>query len=76
MTCRPRRAGLAVGLSWIMLEARVQQGGVADLYRKIAPVYDLWAQLTESRARDRCLELAGIRDGEAVVHDGQSNSRP
>ncbi len=50
-----------------MLEARVQQGGVADLYRKIAPVYDLWARLTESRARDRCLELAGIRDGEAVL---------
>jgi ubiquinone/menaquinone biosynthesis C-methylase UbiE len=50
-----------------MLEARVQQGGVADLYRKIAPVYDLWARLTESRARDRCLELARIRDGEAVL---------
>lgn len=50
-----------------MLEARIQQDRVADLYRKIAPVYDLWARLTESRARDRCLEMAAIRDGDAVL---------
>jgi ubiquinone/menaquinone biosynthesis C-methylase UbiE len=50
-----------------MLEAGIQQRGVADLYRKIAPFYDLWARLTETRARDRCLELAAIRDGEAVL---------
>jgi ubiquinone/menaquinone biosynthesis C-methylase UbiE len=40
---------------------------VAGLYDGIAPVYDLWAHLTESRSRERCLELAAIRDGESVL---------
>ncbi|MDH3547261.1 MAG: methyltransferase domain-containing protein [Gammaproteobacteria bacterium] len=40
---------------------------MTDTYRRIAPVYDLWARLTEGRARDRCLELAAIRDGETVL---------
>ena len=38
-----------------------------DIYQRIAPYYDLWARLTESNARDRCLELAAIRDGEDVL---------
>lgn len=50
-----------------MLEAGIQKGVVADLYGKLAPSYDLWARLTESKARDRCLELASIQDGEAVL---------
>lgn len=50
-----------------MLEARIKKHKVADLYRRIAPAYDLWACLTESKARDRCLELAAIRDGESVL---------
>lgn len=40
---------------------------VADVYNRIAPIYDAWAWLTESRARDRCLELAAIQDGESVI---------
>jgi ubiquinone/menaquinone biosynthesis C-methylase UbiE len=40
---------------------------VAPTYRRIAPVYDLWARLTEHRARARCLELANVRDGESVL---------
>jgi ubiquinone/menaquinone biosynthesis C-methylase UbiE len=47
--------------------ARLEKSRVTEIYRRLAPCYDLWARLTESRARDRCLELAAIRDGEAVL---------
>ena len=50
-----------------MPDAKIEKGRVADIYRKIAPSYDLWAWLTESKARDRCLELAAIQNGEAVL---------
>jgi ubiquinone/menaquinone biosynthesis C-methylase UbiE len=50
-----------------MLAARIQQQAVPDLYRKLAPVYDAWAWLTESRSRERCLSLAAIQDGESVL---------
>jgi ubiquinone/menaquinone biosynthesis C-methylase UbiE len=48
-------------------DAQIEKERVADLYRKIAPSYDLWAWLTESKARNRCLELASIQDGERVL---------
>ncbi|MDH3613802.1 MAG: methyltransferase domain-containing protein [Gammaproteobacteria bacterium] len=50
-----------------MLDAQIEKNRVADIYRRIAPSYDLWARLTESKARDRCLELAAIQDGEDVL---------
>jgi len=50
-----------------MPDAQIEKGRVANIYRKIAPSYDLWAWLTESKARDRCLELAAIQDGEEVL---------
>ena len=50
-----------------MPDARLDKSKVPDTYRKVAPIYDLWARLTESKARDRCLELAAIQDGEAVL---------
>jgi ubiquinone/menaquinone biosynthesis C-methylase UbiE len=50
-----------------MPDAQIKKGQVADIYRKIAPSYDLWAWLTESKARDRCLELAAIQNGEDVL---------
>jgi ubiquinone/menaquinone biosynthesis C-methylase UbiE len=50
-----------------MLDAQIEKDRIADIYRKIAPSYDLWARLTESKARDRCLELAAIQDGEDVL---------
>ena len=40
---------------------------VVRAYTRTAPVYDVWAGLTETRARRRALELAQIRDGEAVL---------
>jgi len=50
-----------------MLEARIPRGDVPAVYRRLAPGYDAWARRTEVKARNRCLELAGIRDGEAVL---------
>jgi ubiquinone/menaquinone biosynthesis C-methylase UbiE len=50
-----------------MPDARINQRHISDLYRKIAPGYDLWAGVTESKARDRCLEIAAIQDGESVL---------
>lgn len=50
-----------------MLDAKISKDRVPDVYRRIAPVYDVWAWLTERNARERCLELAAIRDGESVL---------
>jgi len=50
-----------------MPDAKLAKERVSDVYSKIAPLYDLWAWLTERKARDRCLELAAIQDGEDVL---------
>lgn len=50
-----------------MPDARIAKKQVADVYTKIAPLYDFWAWLTEANARRRCLELAAIRDGDDVL---------
>jgi len=44
-----------------------QRTEARDVYSRIAPVYELWAKLTESRARRRVLEAAAVRDGEDVL---------
>jgi ubiquinone/menaquinone biosynthesis C-methylase UbiE len=49
------------------IPARVAQDEIRDVYARVAPVYDVWARLTETRARRRCLELARVRDGEDVL---------
>lgn len=49
------------------LPAAVPQSEIASVYRRVASIYDLWAVLTESRARRRCVELAALRDGEALL---------
>ena len=40
---------------------------VARLYSILAPVYDIWAELTESRARERLVQLAELARGESVL---------
>jgi ubiquinone/menaquinone biosynthesis C-methylase UbiE len=50
-----------------ILEARIAKSDVPKLYRRLAPHYDAWARHAEAKARRRCLELAAIRDGEAVL---------
>lgn len=49
------------------LEARLDKDDVRDVYRGLAPIYDFWADITEVRARTRALELAAVRDGEAIL---------
>lgn len=50
-----------------MSDAFIEKSRVIGIYRTIAPFYDVWARLTESKACARCLELAAIRDGEDVL---------
>jgi ubiquinone/menaquinone biosynthesis C-methylase UbiE len=50
-----------------MLDAQIRKDRVANIYRKIAPSYDLWASLTETKARNRCFDLAAIQNGEDVL---------
>ena len=50
-----------------VLEVKQDRPKVLRTYTRLAPVYELWARLTESRARRRVLELARVGDGEAVL---------
>ena len=50
-----------------IIEARLKKEDVVKVYSGIAPLYDLWGTLTETRARRRALELARVRDGEAIL---------
>jgi len=50
-----------------ILDARVSQKDIGAVYDKLSRVYDLWSTLTESRARARAIELAGIRDGQTIL---------
>ena len=50
-----------------VLEVKQDRPKVLRTYTRLAPVYELWAKLTESRARARVLDLAAVRDGEAVL---------
>jgi ubiquinone/menaquinone biosynthesis C-methylase UbiE len=49
------------------IDARVSQDEIGHLYDKLAKIYDLWGTLTESRARNRAIELADIHDGQNVL---------
>jgi ubiquinone/menaquinone biosynthesis C-methylase UbiE len=40
---------------------------VLRAYTRLAPFYEAWARLTEAGPRRRVLELAALRDGEAVL---------
>ncbi len=49
------------------LDARVPQNKIPSVYDKLAGFYDIWGMLTESRARNRAIELADIRDRQNVL---------
>lgn len=49
------------------LPARLAKQDVNAVYQGVAPIYDLWGALTETKARSHCLEWANIHDGEAVL---------
>lgn len=54
-------------LSRNTLDARISQEEIGSVYDKLAPVYDIWGKLTESRARNRALDLAAIEDGQDIL---------
>ncbi|HKI49175.1 MAG TPA: methyltransferase domain-containing protein [Desulfobacteria bacterium] len=49
------------------LDARVSQNRIGQVYDRIAPLYDIWGKLTESRARRRAIALAQIKDGQHIL---------
>lgn len=49
------------------LEASVSQNEIAKVYDSLAKFYDIWGNLTESRARRRALELAEIKNGQNIL---------
>jgi len=50
-----------------ILDAFITKSDVPNVYRGVAPIYDLWSMLTESKARKRCLSLADVHDGENIL---------
>jgi hypothetical protein len=58
-----------------VLEVRQDRGKVLRSCSRLAPAYESWAKLTESRARRRVLELAEVRDQDAVRGHGTSVAR-
>lgn len=59
--------GVASGGRAEELNARIDQSEIGLVYDKLAKIYDIWGRLTESRARDRAIELADIADGQNVL---------
>jgi ubiquinone/menaquinone biosynthesis C-methylase UbiE len=49
------------------LDARISQHEIGGVYDSLAKIYDVWGYLTESRARDRALELAEIKNGQNIL---------
>jgi ubiquinone/menaquinone biosynthesis C-methylase UbiE len=49
------------------LDARVSQSEIGQVYDGLAGIYNLWGRLTETRARNRALELAEIQDGQHIL---------
>ena len=48
-------------------DAQIAQEEIGRLYDGIAWYYDIWAGLTETRARKLALEIAGVQDGWSVL---------
>lgn len=48
-------------------EAKISQAMIASVYDKIAPIYDIWGRATESKARNRALQLSEIKDGQRIL---------
>ncbi len=50
-----------------MLEAKLGKDEVRQIYRKLVAGYDVWGNLTESKARKLSLKLAESYDGDALL---------
>ena len=49
------------------LDAHLSQTEIVGVYDSLAKIYDIWGNLTESKARIRALELAEIQDGQNIL---------
>ena len=49
------------------MEARVPQSEIPAVYDKLSKTYDIWGKLAETRARNRAIELADIKDGQNIL---------
>lgn len=54
-------------LSGDKLDARISQEEIGRVYDKLANIYDIWGKLTETRARNRAIVLAEIKDGQNIL---------
>lgn len=50
-----------------ILEARLTHEEIVQKYNRIASIYDLFGILMESKARQRALQIAAIRNGEKIL---------
>lgn len=50
-----------------VLEAQLSPSEAVRRYSMLAPAYEIWARLMESRPRRRVLELANALDGESIL---------
>jgi ubiquinone/menaquinone biosynthesis C-methylase UbiE len=46
---------------------KLEKKDVIKVYTRTAPVYDVWGSLTETKARQKALQLAQIKDGICVL---------
>ena len=49
------------------LDARIPQHEIGGIYNSLAGIYDIWGYLTESKARDRAIKLAEIKNGQNIL---------
>jgi len=49
------------------MDASVSQSEIPAVYDSLSETYDIWGKLAETRARDRAIELADIKDGQNIL---------
>jgi ubiquinone/menaquinone biosynthesis C-methylase UbiE len=47
--------------------AKLNKPQVVDVYSKTAFIYDIWGMLTETKARQKAMAFANVKNGEAVL---------
>jgi len=49
------------------MDATVSQSEIPAVYDSLSKTYDIWGKLAETRARNRAIELAEIKDGQTIL---------
>lgn len=50
-----------------MMDATVPQSEIPGVYDSLSKTYDIWGKLAETRARNRAIELADIKNGQNIL---------